>query len=74
MLLKARLLLLLTDQEGLYTRDPRQPGAELVREVTDHRLLDELEVGAPRLPLGLGRHALQGRRRRDGERRRRRRR
>jgi glutamate 5-kinase len=45
-LLKARLLLLLTDQEGLYTRDPRQPGAELVREVTDHRLLDELEVGA----------------------------
>ncbi len=46
MLLKARLLLLLTDQEGLYTHDPRQPGAELVREVTRPRLLDELEVGA----------------------------
>ena len=44
-LTRARLLVLLTDQEGLYTRDPRQPGAELVREVNDHRLLDELEVG-----------------------------
>ncbi len=43
-LLHARLLLLLTDQEGLYTRDPRHPEAELVREVRDHRLLDELDV------------------------------
>src|ERR687891_254214 len=33
-LVGAQLLLLLTDQEGLYTADPRvEPGAELVREV-----------------------------------------
>ena len=32
----AQLLLLLTDQEGLYTADPRvEPGAQLVREVAD---------------------------------------
>ena len=43
-LLRARLLVLLTDQDGLYTRDPRLPGAELVREVRDHRLLEELDV------------------------------
>jgi len=45
-MLRARLLVLLTDQDGLYTRDPREPGAELVREVADHRLLRELEVGS----------------------------
>ena len=39
--------------------------------MTDHRLLDELEVGRPRLALGLRRHALEGRRRGDGQRRRR---
>src|SRR6478736_9190381 len=50
----ARLLVLLTDQEGLYTRDPRLPGAELVREVNDHRLLDELEVGGSRSSWGSG--------------------
>ena len=31
-LLGARLLVLLTDQEGLYTRDPKHPDAALVRE------------------------------------------
>ena len=50
----ARLLVLLTDQEGLYTRDPRQAGAELVREVNDHRLLDELEVGGSGSSWGSG--------------------
>lgn len=44
-LLRARLLVLLTDQDGLYTRDPREPGAELVHDVSDHHLLAELEVG-----------------------------
>jgi glutamate 5-kinase len=35
-MLEARLLVLLTDQDGLYTRDPRQhPDAELVAEVGD---------------------------------------
>ena len=46
-LLRARLLVLLTDQDGLYTRDPRVPGAELVREVRDHGLLAEIDVDAP---------------------------
>ena len=46
-LLRARLLVLLTDQDGLYTRDPRAPGAELVREVHDHALLAEIDVDAP---------------------------
>jgi glutamate 5-kinase len=50
----ARLLVLLTDQEGLYTRDPRHAGAELVREVNDHRLLDELEVGGSGSSWGSG--------------------
>ena len=53
-LTRARLLVLLTDQEGLYTRDPRRPGAELVREVNDHRLLDELEVGGSGSSWGSG--------------------
>jgi len=53
-LLRARLLVLLTDTEGLYTRDPRQPGAELVREVTDHRLLAELDVATPGSAWGSG--------------------
>jgi glutamate 5-kinase len=46
-LLRARLIVLLTDQDGLYTRDPRAPGATLVREVRDHRLLAEIDVDAP---------------------------
>ena len=50
----ARLLVLLTDQEGLFTRDPRRAGAELVREVNDHRLLDELEVGGSGSSWGSG--------------------
>ena len=44
LLLRARLLVLLTDAEGLFTRDPRQPGAELVHDVRDHHLLDELDL------------------------------
>ncbi len=52
-LLRARLLVLLTDQDGLYTREPRAPGAELVREVRDHGLLAAIDVDAPS-PSGLG--------------------
>ena len=54
MLLRARLVLLLTDQDGLYTRDPRQPGAELVPEVRGHELLRELDVSAPGSAWGSG--------------------
>jgi glutamate 5-kinase len=54
-LLRARLLVLLTDADGLYTRDPREPGAEPVHEVRDHRLLDELDVrGSSSSGLGSG--------------------
>ena len=45
LILNARLLVLLTDADGLYDRDPRQPGATLIPEVRDHRLLADLEVG-----------------------------
>ncbi len=47
LLLRARLLVLLTDADGVYTRDPRDPAAELVREVRDSRLLESLDTSAP---------------------------
>ncbi len=53
-LLDARLLVLLTDQDGLYTRDPRLPGAELVSEVADQTLLRTLEVGGSGSSWGSG--------------------
>ena len=54
LMLRARLLVLLTDQDGLFTRDPREPGAELVPEVTDHELLRELDVARPGSAVGSG--------------------
>ena len=62
----ARLLVLLTDPDGLYTRDPRGRGAELVREVNDHSLLATSSRRASASGLGLGRDALEGGGRRDG--------
>jgi glutamate 5-kinase len=53
-LVGARLLVLLTDQDGLYTRDPRLAGATLVSEVTDHALLGALEVGGAGSAWGSG--------------------
>jgi glutamate 5-kinase len=54
-MLEARLLVLLTDQEGLYTRDPRQhPYAELVTEVRDEAELGRYEIGEHTSPFGLG--------------------
>ncbi len=45
-MLRADALVLLTDQDGLYTRDPRIHGAaELVHKVTDPRQLAALDVG-----------------------------
>jgi glutamate 5-kinase len=54
LMLRARLLVLLTDQDGLFTRDPRERGAELVPEVTDHELLRELDVARPGSAVGSG--------------------
>jgi glutamate 5-kinase len=54
-LLDARLLVLLTDIEGLHTADPRlQPDASLVEEVTDFAALEGLEIGDRTSPFGLG--------------------
>src|SRR3954452_8701788 len=51
----ARLLVLLTDIDGLYTADPRvDPGAELVGEVTDFEGLHGLDIGHGTSPLGSG--------------------
>jgi glutamate 5-kinase len=43
-LLRARRLLLLTDTDGLYDRDPRSPGAQLLAEVSEPELLARLEL------------------------------
>jgi glutamate 5-kinase len=45
-LLKARLLVLLTNTEGVFTADPRvDPGAEMVREITETREIESIEIG-----------------------------
>jgi glutamate 5-kinase len=54
-MLEARLLVLLTDQAGLYTKDPRRSSdAELVTEVTDEAELAAYEIGEHTSPFGLG--------------------
>jgi glutamate 5-kinase len=54
-LIGADLLVLLTDAGGLYTADPRvEPGARLVRDVTDFEGLAELDIGHATSPLGSG--------------------
>jgi glutamate 5-kinase len=54
-LLDARLLVLLTDIEGLHTADPRRdPSAELVEEVGDFAQLGEYEIGEHTSAFGLG--------------------
>ena len=64
-------LVLLTDTDGLYTADPRlHPDAGIVSEVTDFAALEELRDRPHHLAAGLGRDALEGGRRRDGDRRR----
>ena len=68
-LVGADLLVLLTDTGGLYTADPRvDPARELVDEVEDPEALGALEIGARDVAARLGRHALEGRGRRDGDR------
>ena len=54
-LLEARLLVLLSDVAGVYTRDPRQdPDARLVERIEDFAQLDSLEIGEGTSPFGLG--------------------
>jgi len=54
LLLQARLLVLLTDVDGLYDRDPRDPGATRIAEVTDHALLRSLDLDGGRGSWGSG--------------------
>jgi glutamate 5-kinase len=54
-LLGARLLLLLTDAEGVFTADPhRHPDAQLVAEVEEFEALEGLDIGHATSPLGSG--------------------
>ncbi len=54
-LMGARLLVLLTDAEGLFTADPRsEPAALLVGEVTEFDELQGLDIGHGTSPLGSG--------------------
>jgi glutamate 5-kinase len=54
-MLDARLLVLLTDQSGLYTKDPRRhEDAEFVPEVTDESQLAAYQIGEHTSPFGLG--------------------
>jgi glutamate 5-kinase len=55
MLLEARLLVLLTDIDGLHTADPRRkPDAGLVERVDDFAQLDSYEIGARTSAFGSG--------------------
>jgi glutamate 5-kinase len=54
-MLEAGLLVLLTDQTGLHTKDPRRSSdAELVSEVRDESDLAAYEIGEHTSPFGLG--------------------
>ncbi len=54
-LIDANLLILLTDQPGLYTADPRAaPGAQLVEEVVEREIPRELRQAARGSDTGLG--------------------
>src|SRR5919205_3292726 len=54
-LVGARLLVLLTDAEGLYTADPRvDPAARLVERVAEAATLEGLAIGGPGTMLGSG--------------------
>src|SRR5437660_6364923 len=54
-LLGARLLLLLTDADGVFTADPRsRADAQLVPEVSEFEDLDGLDIGHATSPLGSG--------------------
>ena len=55
LLLEARLLVLLTDVDGLYSADPGlDPGAEPIAAVTDFAQLDQLEIGDRTSAFGSG--------------------
>jgi len=55
LLLEARLLVLLTNVDGLFAGDPhKEPGADLIDEVSDFSQLEELEIGERTSVFGSG--------------------
>jgi glutamate 5-kinase len=45
-MMKARLLVLLTNTEGVFTADPREdPGAELIEEINDSHEIETIQIG-----------------------------
>ncbi|MGH2985075.1 MAG: glutamate 5-kinase [Solirubrobacterales bacterium] len=55
LLLGARLLVMLTDTDGLHTADPRRdPGAKLVERVEDFAELERYKIGNRTTPYGSG--------------------
>jgi glutamate 5-kinase len=54
-LIEGNLLVILTDQEGLFTADPRrQPDAKLISEISDAEIPDEVGRSAGKAADGLG--------------------
>ncbi|HEX8745489.1 MAG TPA: glutamate 5-kinase [Thermoleophilaceae bacterium] len=53
-LVDADVLLLLTNTEGLYTREPGEEGAELIHEVRDFASIRHLEIGESTSTHGTG--------------------
>ena len=71
-MLQARMLVLLTDIDGVYDRDPALPGARRLAEVGESAPVEVAERRRPALAVGHGRDPEQGCGRPDGRRRRRR--
>ena len=69
-MLQARTLVLLTDIDGVYDRDPALPGARRLAEVGESAPVEVAEAGEPAVAVGDGRDPEQGRGRPDGRRRR----
>ena len=53
-LVQAEALVLLSDIDGLYTSDPRKPGARLVSEVAAEADLDAIGIGGSNSSVGTG--------------------
>jgi len=54
MMLRADLLVILSDVDGVYSADPKQRGARLLTRVDDLATLSELRMGKASSPLGSG--------------------
>jgi glutamate 5-kinase len=53
-LLRARLLVLLTDTDGVFDMHPAAEGARMIREISDPSHLDEIQIGEETSQFGRG--------------------